>query len=181
MIEKLKYITFSTNTGWVGMLGSKKGLTRTTLPQPSSQAALKLLGERATYADWSPNLFNGLIERFRVYFNGGQLAFPDELDLEGATPFQRRVWEITRLIPYGDTRSYIWVAEQIGKPGAARAVGQALARNPLPIIIPCHRVVNADGRLGGFSGGLEMKIQLLKLEVSANRRHHFRLTGKPQP
>ncbi len=167
MTEKLKYITFSTKMGWVGMLGSKKGLIRTTLPQPSSQAALTLLGERATYADWSPNLFNGLIERFRVYFNGGQVAFPDELDLSDATPFQRRVWEITRLIPYGDTRSYIWVAEQIGKPGAARAVGQALARNPLPIIIPCHRVVNVDGRLGGFSGGLEMKRHLLHLEVSA--------------
>jgi len=170
MTGKLKYITFSTNMGWVGMLGTKKGLIRTALPQPSSQAALKLLGERATYARWSPNLFNGLIERFRIYFNGGQVAFPDELNLEGATPFQRRVWEVTRLIPYGDTRSYIWVAEQIGKPGAARAVGQALARNPLPIIVPCHRVINVDGRLGGFSGGVEMKRRLLKLEASARIR-----------
>jgi len=64
------------------------------------------------------------MERFRAYFAGHRIDFPDELDLSGATPFQRRVWEVTRLIPYGDTRSYLWVAEQIKQPGAARAVGQ---------------------------------------------------------
>jgi len=105
--------------------------------------------------------------RFRIYFSGDEITFPDELDLSGATHFQRRVWEITRLIPYGETRSYTWVAQQVGKPGAARAVGQALARNPLPIIIPCHRVLTIDGKLGGFSGGTEMKRCLLQLENSA--------------
>ena len=73
---------------------------------------------------------------------------------------------MTRLIPYGETRSYIWLAEQLGKMGAVRAVGQALARNPLPIIIPCHRVVAKDGQLGGFTGGMEIKRQLLYLEAS---------------
>ncbi len=97
-------------------------------------------------------------------------SFPDELDLSTATPFQRQVWEKTRLIPYGETRSYSWVAEQIGKPGAARAVGQALGRNPLPIIIPCHRVVASDGKLCGFAGGLGMKRRLLSLEASAKVR-----------
>jgi len=106
------------------------------------------------------------MERFRFYLSGDKITFPDELDLSGATPFQRKVWEITRLIPYGETRSYAWVAEQVNKPRAARAVGQALARNPLPIIIPCHRVVTIDGRLGGFSGGVETKSRLLHLEAS---------------
>jgi len=77
------------------------------------------------------------------------------------------VWQATRLIPYGETRSYLWVAVQIGKPGAARAVGQALGRNPLPVIIPCHRVIASDGGLGGFTGGLVMKRRLLELETSA--------------
>jgi len=78
------------------------------------------------------------------------------------------VWQLTRLIPYGETRSYTWVAEQLGKAGAVRAVGQALARNPLPIIVPCHRVVAKDGKLGGYSGGVEKKDYLLRLESSAN-------------
>ncbi|GAI87660.1 unnamed protein product, partial [marine sediment metagenome] len=77
-------------------------------------------------------------------------------------------WEETRLIPYGETRSYAWVAKQVGKPKAARAVGQAMGSNPLPIIIPCHRVITSNGKLGGFGGGLEMKRQLLSLEAVAS-------------
>jgi len=102
-----------------------------------------------------------------IYFSGHRVTFPDELDLSGATAFQREVWEVTRLILYGETRSYAWVAEQIRKPQAVRAVGQALGRNPLPTIIPCHRVITSDGKLGGFSDGVEMKRHLLGLEASA--------------
>lgn len=170
MTGELEYITFNTGMGWVGILGSANRLRRISLPQPSAQEALKLLGDEGKYATWSPNLFDGLIKRFRIYFNGGKIDFPDALDLSGATPFQRRVWEVTRLIPYGETRSYTWVAEQTKKPLAARAVGQALARNPLSIIIPCHRVVTTTGRLGGFTGGVEIKRSLLNLEASASLR-----------
>ena len=81
--------------------------------------------------------------------------------------FRRLVWEATRLIPYGETRSYGWVAKQIGKPHAARAVGQALGKNPFLIIVPCHRVIAGDGTLGGFGGGLEMKQTLLEMEKTA--------------
>jgi len=115
-------------------------------------------------------MFDDLVQRFRTYFSGKKIAFTDELDLRAATHFQRRVWEVTRLIPYAETRSYTWVAEQVKKPRAARGVGQALARNPLPIIIPCHRVLTIDGKLGGFSGGVAMKKRLLKLEASAPGR-----------
>jgi methylated-DNA-[protein]-cysteine S-methyltransferase len=165
MTGQLKYVTFDTKMGWVGILGSPKGIMRTTLPQPSAEEARRLLGKQADCAEPSRRLFENLIARFRSYFLAEKVDFPDELDLSGATSFQRQVWETIRLIPYGDTRSYEWVGKQIGKPRAARAVGQALARNQLPIIIPCHRVVNSDGRLGGFSGGLEMKSRLLKLEA----------------
>jgi len=109
------------------------------------------------------------MERLRMYFRGQETAFPVKLDLSGATAFQRDVWEITRAIPYGETRSYGWVAGQIKKPGAARAAGQALGRNPLPIIIPCHRVIAGNGGLGGFSGGIECKKQLLRLEGAYSR------------
>jgi methylated-DNA-[protein]-cysteine S-methyltransferase len=168
MTAELKYITFNTDMGWMGILGSTKGLLGTTLPQPSAQEACQLLGDGINYATWSPHLFENLIERLRIYLGGQKVTFPDELDLSGATAFQRQVWEITRLIPYGETRSYIWVAKQIKQLGAMRAVGQALARNPLPIIIPCHRVVASDGRLGGYSGGLEMKKYFLYLEAVAS-------------
>ena len=168
MTGELKYITFNTDMGWLGILGSAKGLLRTTLPQHSAQEVRQLLGDRVNHAVWSPRLFEDLMERLRIYFSGHEATFPDELDLSRATAFQRKVWEITRLIPYGETRSYSWVAEQIDKPRAVRAVGQALGRNPLPIIVPCHRVTATNGKLGGYSGGVEMKRYLLFLEASAS-------------
>jgi methylated-DNA-[protein]-cysteine S-methyltransferase len=166
--DGLRYVTFNTDMGWVGILASTRGLLGTTLPQRSAEEARQLLGDRINYATWSPQRFEDLTSRLKSYFGGHQVAFPDELDLCGATPFQRRVWEITRLIPYGKTTSYLWVAEQMKHPQAVRAVGQALGRNPLPVIIPCHRVVNSDGRLGGYSGGVEIKKQLLSLEATAS-------------
>jgi len=108
------------------------------------------------------------MERLKAYFSGHRVAFQDKRDLSLATPFQREVWQVTKLIPYGETRSYRWLAEQMGKPKAVRAVGQALAQNRLPIIIPCHRVVKSDGKPGGFSGGVEMKRRLLRLEGITN-------------
>lgn len=166
MTGELRYITFNTNVGWLGILGSAKGLLRTTLPQHSAQEARHQLGDNVNQAIWSPHRFEDLVKRLKIYFSGHRVAFPDELDLSIATPFQCEVWEATRLIPYGETRSYAWVAEQMGKPKAVRAVGQALGKNPLPIIIPCHRVITSDGKLGGFSEGLEMKRFLLHLETA---------------
>ena len=173
MTKRLEYVTFNTALGWVGIIGSGNGLRRVTLPQPSEGEARRRLGEKAAAADWSPQRFGDLVGRLQAYFSGSPADFPDRLDPVGATPFQREVWRITRLIPGGETRSYRWVAEQLGKPGGARGVGQALGQNPLPIIIPCHRVVKSDGTLGGFGGGLEMKRRLLNLEslvVAGKRR-----------
>ena len=166
-LRRLKYVTFNTDPGWVGILASPGGLLSTTLPQRSAREACRILGDGIKQATRSYQSFDDLIERLKAYFNGHQISFPGELDLSGATPFQREVWQATRLIPYGETRSYLWVARQIKRPGAARAVGQALGRNPLPVIVPCHRVVASNGQLGGFSGGLEMKRRLLRREASA--------------
>ncbi len=170
MTQQLNYTIFNTDMGWVGILGSAKELLGITLPQRSAQEACQLLGDSVNRATCSPHPFKDLMERLKVYFSGHRTIFPDKLDLSRATHFQREVWEITRLIHYGETRSYAWVAEQIKKPRAARAVGQALGKNPLPIIVPCHRVVASDGKLGGFGGGVEMKRYLLSLEASASIR-----------
>jgi len=168
--QELYYFIFNTPAGYLGILASANGLLRTTLPRPSAQEAQQLLGDSVSHAAWAPHLFDDLIQRLSIYFSGQRVTFPDELDLSEATSFQRQVWEKTRLIPYGETRSYAWVAEQIGKPQAVRAVGQALGKNPLPLIIPCHRVLNSNGQLGGFGGGVEMKKQLLSLEAAASIR-----------
>ena len=167
MIIKLEYITFQTEIGWVGILASEKGLRATTLPQPSQEEARQQLGKSVEQAAWTPDRLADLAERLKAYFSNERVTFSDKLDLSSATPFEKQVWHQTRLIPYGETRSYLWVAEKLGKPGAARAVGQAMGRNPLLIIVPCHRVIASNGGLGGFGGGLEMKRRLLRLEANS--------------
>jgi methylated-DNA-[protein]-cysteine S-methyltransferase len=161
------YTVFDTAAGWVGIVGSAGGLRRTTLPQPTERAVYGFLANDLKNAAASPWSFGDLIDRFRAYFSGHRVDFPDELDLDGSTPFQRAVWRSTRQILYGQTRSYAWVAAAAGNAKAMRAVGQALARNPLPIVVPCHRVLSSDGRLGGFTGGLNVKEFLLKLEAAS--------------
>lgn len=105
----------------------------------------------------------------RAYFSGRLHSFSIPCDLHGLPPFMRAVLRITAQIPYGAVRSYQWVAERLGKPKATRAVGNALARNPIPIVIPCHRVVRSDGTLGGYALGLSWKRRLLALEKSHRR------------
>jgi len=165
--EALYYHIFNTPSGWVGVMGSTAGLLRVTLPRPSREGIFQQLGISPNQASLSPHHFRGLTERLSAYFAGHKVDFPDRLDLSAATVFRREVWQVTRLIPYGETRSYTWVAQQIQLPKAVRAVGQALGSNPLPVIIPCQRVLASNGELGGFSGGLEMKKFLLHLEAAA--------------
>jgi methylated-DNA-[protein]-cysteine S-methyltransferase len=101
--------------------------------------------------------------QLREYFAGQRTEFTLPLDFRG-TEFQRRVWAALLTIPFGETRSYAQIAEQIGCPAAVRAVGAANGRNPLSIIAPCHRVVGSNGKLTGFAGGLEAKAKLLSME-----------------
>lgn len=121
---------------------------------------------------WSPEdgAFAEAVKQLDAYFAGELVEFDIELDLRG-TEFQQRVWQALLTIPYGETRSYGEIAEQIGSPGAARAVGLANGHNPIAIIVPCHRVIGANGGLTGFGGGLGRKRTLLELEkhqASAN-------------
>ena len=106
----------------------------------------------------------GIVEKLGAYFRGERVDFDCELDLDGAGDFDRRVWEAAREIGYGETDTYGGIAARIGQAKAARAVGQALGRNPIPVIVPCHRVLRADGSVGGFSAGLDWKTRLLRME-----------------
>ncbi len=108
-------------------------------------------------------LLDAALTQLREYFSGSRRAFDLPLDLRG-TPFQNAVWDKLVRIPYGATTTYGEIARSIGKPQAARAVGAANGANPLSIIIPCHRVLGANGSLTGYGGGLEMKAALLRLE-----------------
>ncbi|MGD8321246.1 MAG: methylated-DNA--[protein]-cysteine S-methyltransferase [Gemmatimonadota bacterium] len=102
--------------------------------------------------------------QLQAYFRRERSSFDIPLDLDAVTAFQRQVYDELMKIPHGRLTTYGELAEKVGRPDGARAVGQAVGANPVPIVIPCHRVVAADGRLGGFSGGLPVKVALLALE-----------------
>ncbi|WP_219097025.1 methylated-DNA--[protein]-cysteine S-methyltransferase [Pseudomonas sp. UMAB-40] len=103
------------------------------------------------------------VQQLQEYFAGTRNRFDLELDFAG-TDFQKKVWQALLTIPFGETRSYSQIAEQIGNPSAVRAVGAANGKNPISIVAPCHRVIGASGKLTGFAGGLEAKERLLTLE-----------------
>ncbi len=98
------------------------------------------------------------------YFSGKSKEFNYPLHFFSGTEFEQKVWKALQTIPYGETRSYAWLAKKIGNPQAVRAVGGANGKNQIPIVIPCHRVINSNGKLGGYSGGLSFKKKLLELE-----------------
>jgi methylated-DNA-[protein]-cysteine S-methyltransferase len=108
--------------------------------------------------------------QLRDWFGGARTTFDLPLDLDGATAFQRRAWLALAEIPYATTRTYGEQARRLGAPRAARAVGAANGRNPLPIVLPCHRLVGADGTLTGFAGGLDVKRSLLAHEAATAAR-----------
>lgn len=112
-----------------------------------------------------PTFVTTALQRLHTYFRSEPTIFSDiPLDPPSGTPFQHAVWSGCQTIPWGQTRSYAWLASHINRPTAVRAVANALGRNPLPIIIPCHRVIRSDGTLGGFTLGLPIKTKLLRLE-----------------
>lgn len=122
--------------------------------------------DRAVFVK-NDRVFRNLKKDLSNYFSGKKVNFSSKLDLNG-TAFQKKVWNTLRQIPYGHTVSYEKVAQRVGGRKYARAVGNACGTNPVPIIIPCHRVINKDLSLGGFGGGLNLKKQLLALERKAN-------------
>jgi O-6-methylguanine DNA methyltransferase len=159
---------FSSDWGWIGMAASERGLAGLTLPRATEEAAWSQL--RAGWPDGIPatDQWPELRQRLQDYLAGKAADFSDvPLDLPARPPFWRRVWEACVRIPYGETRSYAELAREAGASRAFRAVGGAMAANPIPLVIPCHRVVGSDGSLVGFGGGVEQKRRMLEMEASA--------------
>jgi methylated-DNA-[protein]-cysteine S-methyltransferase len=111
-----------------------------------------------------PSALAPVLSRFEEYLRGERKSVDVEVDLSRLTPFARAVLEETRRVPAGSVVSYAEIARRVGKPRSYRAVGNALASNPAPVVVPCHRVVSTDGRMGGYTGGLDIKLHLLALE-----------------
>ena len=166
----LYYDVFETPLGWMGLLASPRGLRRTTLPQSSPDECVALLGDEVEAAIQAPDRFEALRARLVRHLEGDTVSFADEpIDVDDATPFHRAAWRACQSIPGGETRSYKWLATRAGSPRSARAAGQSMARNRLPIVVPCHRVIASDGGLGGFGQGatrLDLKRLLLGMESS---------------
>jgi methylated-DNA-[protein]-cysteine S-methyltransferase len=169
----MKVDIFKTDWGWMGIAVTARGVAKTVLPR-RSRAAVEREFASCHKSSFSNDDGNGsdlaaqhlkvARKAIRTYFAGSRNILDLPLDLDGQPLFRRRVWEVLRTIPYGRVRSYGWVARKIGTPLAARAVGGACGENPIPLIVPCHRVVGGDGSLGGFSSGLPTKKRLLRLE-----------------
>jgi methylated-DNA-[protein]-cysteine S-methyltransferase len=165
---------FRTSSGWVGVAATSKGLCRVILPKVNKKQVLEVLLEEIYPIDGPEEAVKvaELSEKvLKRYFGKEPEKFKGiPLDLSEMTPFTGKVLKRVARIPYGRTMSYGEIARAVGNPKGARAVGGAVGRNPIPVIIPCHRVLAGDNRLGGFSGGLDKKIFLLKLEnVDFNR------------
>ena len=140
------------------LAASRRGLQRLAFDRGEPLAASPRESWRESRAELEP-----YAHQLHDYFRGALRDFTCPLDLVG-TDFQRACWEALRQIPYGSTCTYAELARSVGRPSAFRAVGQANHRNPIAIIVPCHRVVGADGTLTGYGGGLEIKQKLLRLE-----------------
>lgn len=154
--------------GWIFRLAAtSQGLAYLGLPNQNESDFYRWialhLGQTPTTEAQNEEVLQPYIDVLEQYFRGRIHVFDVRLDLHG-TPFQKSVWKWLTQIPYGGTRSYADVARGIGRPTASRAVAQAVGRNPISIIVPCHRVIGSNGALVGYGGGLALKTEFLRLE-----------------
>jgi methylated-DNA-[protein]-cysteine S-methyltransferase len=165
--KTIKYTIFKTKWGCFGLAATDNGLLRTALPLAKREKVKLQLLRYFPSAQYDKALFKNVQKQITAYFDGDRINFGDiPVVLDGLGLFARRVLTACRRIEFGRIVTYGRLAEMAGKPGAARAVGGVMAKNPLPLIIPCHRVICANGSLGGFSatGGIRTKAKLIELE-----------------
>jgi methylated-DNA-[protein]-cysteine S-methyltransferase len=192
-MKRVAYCIFETPLGACGIAWKEQGSSRIPpvvtffqLPEGTRSMTDTRIAERSggRKARVPPPLIAGIIRKIQMHLQGDAQDFMDTaVDLAGAGPFARQVYEAARKIPAGRTRTYGEIAKEMNRPTAARAVGQALGRNPVPLIIPCHRVLAACGKAGGFSahGGVGTKAKLLEIEGAAGRRAIDRRSPSPSP
>ena len=159
------YAFVPTEFGLFGFVARDNRIVATYLPGPKT-GITRLIAQDYPEAAKRPGLLPRFQKKVGRYFNGETVRFDESLDLADQPPFRRKVLEQCRRIPYGTTASYGDLARAAGSPGAARAVGSAMAHNPMPLLVPCHRVLCANGSIGGFSSpdGVQQKEQMLRLE-----------------
>ena len=169
--DKIHYELWPTAFGPMAAVAGPAGLRRVILPNYQSDQLLEVLAWEYPDAKREPAAFVKLIELSRDYFNARDADFSQigcDANLPAMKAFSGQVLNACRTIPYGQTLSYSALAYKIGRPDAARALASALGKNPIPLVIPCHRVIYSDGRAGGFSaeGGVPLKEKMLALEAS---------------
>jgi methylated-DNA-[protein]-cysteine S-methyltransferase len=161
----VSYTTIDSPFGPLLAASTERGLVRLAFPEESEDSVLERLSARISPRILrSPARFDGVARELDEYFAGRRQGFETDLDWSLIGPFGKRVLGVTAAIPYGSVLSYIEVATEAGSPRGSRAAGNALGSNPIPIVIPCHRVLRSGGALGGYGGGLERKRWLLELE-----------------
>lgn len=165
MDTEIVYARMTSPVGSIWVASTEAGLCAVTLGDAQPDTLFDWLAEHVGPEQPQENTeaLKPALAQLREYFSRVRRTFELPLDVRG-TAFQRAVWDAVARIPYGETASYGEIAQRIGKPRAARAVGAAVGANPLPIIIPCHRVIGADGSLTGYGSGLDVKERLLRLE-----------------
>jgi len=162
---KLYYTVFDSRLGRILVTRTDRGLNNLIFHLPIWGKVFEELNKRKDIElIKSESKFTNLKKQLKEYFSGKKIKFREKLDLSSGTPFQQKVWKNMMKIPYGKTVSYKKLAQMVGNSRKARAVGSACAKNPLPIIVPCHRIIRSDGGLGGYAGGIERKRRLLRIE-----------------
>ena len=162
--HNLTYTIFNTPLGKTGVAVTPVGVCKVVLAISRESEFVKILKNLHPFPKNLPNQLIALEKEFQLYFNRKLKKFSFKPDLRQGTQFQQSVWKKLMSIPFGQTQSYQWIAAAIGQPKAARAVGNANGKNPIPVIVPCHRVIRENGDLGGFTGGTNLKQYLLDLE-----------------
>jgi methylated-DNA-[protein]-cysteine S-methyltransferase len=161
----IKYYDFNTSIGKMLIFFSSKGIVYLSVSNENEEDIVNFVKVKFGQASKVNSEEYSFHEQIIEYLNGRRKSFSLPLDLRG-TDFQKKVWNELIKIPYGETRTYKDIARSINVPQGYRAVGNALNKNPVLIVVPCHRVIGSDGKLTGFRGGLELKAKLLELERS---------------
>jgi methylated-DNA-[protein]-cysteine S-methyltransferase len=167
-----KYTIFKTRWGYFGLAGSENGVCRAQLPGPKYEKVKSLLLKDCPEAEFEESFCKDLQKQIIAYYEGKSVEFSGDIpiDFNGFTPFGESVLETCRKVENGRTITYGQLAKRAGRPNASRAVGSVMAKNPVPLIIPCHRIIRSDGKIGGFStpGGKAVKKKMLELECEVN-------------